>query len=280
MKNSIYPCLWFDGQAKAAAEFYCSIFPNSRITTDTPMVVNWEMDGVKVMGLNGGPMFKINPSISFFVSCGTVEEIDTIWSRLMEGGSAMMPLDKYPWSERYGWVADKFGMTWQLMLGEVPAGMQKINPSFLFTGDQFGKARAALDLYASLFPDSKVHTPNLYAEGEGQPVGYLKFGHFTLSDNLFSAMDGPGEHGFKFNEGVSLVAECADQEEIDKYWNALTANGGRESQCGWLVDPFGVSWQIIPKNLGSLIMNPENGGRAMQALMKMKKLDIEALKNA
>jgi predicted 3-demethylubiquinone-9 3-methyltransferase (glyoxalase superfamily) len=280
MLNTIYPCLWFDGQAKAAADLYCSIFSNSKITTDTPMVVQFEIEGKKIMGLNGGPMFKINPSISLFVSCQTNEEIEHIWNKLMDGGKAMMPLDKYPWSEKYGWVVDKFGMTWQLMLGAMPTGSQKITTSFLFVGEQYGKAEQAIQLYTGLFPDAKIDSLQHYQAGEGQPEGTLKFGQFSLNNEMFVAMDGFGNHEFKFNEGVSLVVECDTQDEIDNYWNSLIADGGKESMCGWLVDKFGVSWQIIPKILGSLMSDPAKGSRAMQALMKMKKLDIATLVNA
>ena len=140
MTNQIYPCLWFDGQAKAAAEFYCSVFKNSKITTDTPMVVNFELNGKKFMGLNGGPHFK-------------------------------------------------------------------------------------------------------------------------------------------FNEAVSLVVECGNQEEIDYYWNKLTADGGQESRCGWLKDKFGFSWQIIPDNIGKLMTGPR-AGKVMEEIMKMNKIEIEKLVNA
>jgi len=141
MTEHIYPCLWFDGQAKEAADYYCSIFKNSKVVSENPMVVIFELNGKKFMGLNGGPMFK-------------------------------------------------------------------------------------------------------------------------------------------FNEAVSFVVSCKDQQEIDHYWNSLTANGGQESQCGWLKDKFGLSWQIVPAELGQIMSDPERGQRAMAALMKMKKLDIETLKNA
>ena len=141
MTNQIYPCLWFDGQAKAAADFYCSVFKNSKITVDSPMVVNFELNGKKFMGLNGGAQFK-------------------------------------------------------------------------------------------------------------------------------------------FNEAVSFVVECLDQKEIDYYWDNLTAAGGQESQCGWLKDKFGVSWQIIPAIIGQLMSDPVKGSRVMQVIMKMKKIDLEKLVNA
>lgn len=141
MANPLCTCLWYDGQAKAAAEFYCSVFKDSKITQENPMVVTFELNGNKFMGLNGGPQFK-------------------------------------------------------------------------------------------------------------------------------------------FNESVSLVVNCDNQEEIDYYWEKLTADGGSESMCGWLKDKFGFSWQIVPAVLGSLMANPEKGQRVMQELMKMKKLDISILENA
>ena len=279
MKNAIYPCLWFDGNANEAAVFYCSIFNHSKIIDDTPMVVRFEMERKLIMGLNGGPMFKINPSISLFVTCETNEEIETIWNKLIEGGSAMMPLDEYPWSKKYGWVVDKFGITWQLMLGELRVGGQKIMPSFLFVGDQYGKAQEAIKHYTSIFPNSETQHLEIYAAGEPQPAGNLKFGQFTLQNELFTAMDGFGEHDFQFNEAVSIVVECKTQDEIDNYWNKLV-EGGQESNCGWLKDKFGVSWQIIPSVLSELMSDAEKAPRVMNAFLKMKKFDIETLLNS
>jgi predicted 3-demethylubiquinone-9 3-methyltransferase (glyoxalase superfamily) len=279
MNNNIYPCLWFDGKAKEAADFYCSVFSNSRVTTDTPMVVLFEIEGKQLMGLNGGPMFTINPSISLFVTCDTEEEIDAIYNKLFDGGSAIMPLDKYPWSDKYAWVVDKFGMTWQLMLGKLPEGAQKIVVSFLFAGEQYGKAQEAMKHYTSIFPNANIFHLETYKAGEEQPEGNLKFGHFALDNEMFAAMDGIGDHNFKFTEGVSLVAACETQEEIDNYWNKLT-EGGAESRCGWLKDKFGVSWQIVPKVLGSLTKDPAKAQRVMGEVMKMKKLDIQTLVDA
>ncbi|MBA4319873.1 MAG: hypothetical protein C0412_15855 [Flavobacterium sp.] len=279
MKNVIYPCLWFDGNAKAAADFYCSIFNRSKIIDDTQMVVRFEIDGRLIMGLNGGPMYKINPSISLFVTCETNEEIETIWNKLTEGGSAMMPLDEYPWSKKYGWVVDKFGMTWQLMLGELPAGGQKIIPCFLFVGKQYGRAEEAIKQYTSIFPNSEIRRLEIYEAGEPQLEGKLKFGDFTLQNELFAAMDGFGEHQFQFSEGLSLVVECETQEEIDTFWDKLT-EGGSEGQCGWLKDKFGVSWQVVPSVLSELMSDAEKAPRVLQAFLKMKKFDIETLLKA
>ena len=141
MKHEIYPCLWFDGQAQEAAKFYCEVFRDSKITADNQMVVIFELNGKKFMGLNAGPQFK-------------------------------------------------------------------------------------------------------------------------------------------FNEAISFVVDCDTQEEIDHYWNKLTANGGSEGNCGWLKDRFGVSWQIVPTVLPKLLSDPAKAQRVMQAYMKMKKFDIKALENA
>lgn len=278
MNNKLYPCLWFDGKGKEAAEFYCSIFEDSKITTDTPMVVNFELCGKKFMGLNGGPMFTITPSISMFVTCNN-DEIETYWNKLSEDGTTMMPLDKYPWAEKYGWIKDKFGMTWQLMTGDANQTGQKINTAFLFTNEQFGKAKDAFSFYTSIFPNSKIHHQELYAAGEPAPEGYLKFGHFTLHNEIFSAMDGPGTHAFNFSEGLSIVVQCETQDEIDNYWEKLTA-GGEESRCGWLKDKFGVSWQIIPSVLGKLMTDPEKSQQVMQVVMRSVKFNITELENA
>ncbi|MGI8633928.1 MAG: VOC family protein [Segetibacter sp.] len=279
MNNSIFPCLWFDGNAKEAADFYCTVFSNSKVTIDTPLVVQFEIEGKKLMGLNGGPMFTINPSISLFVSCETNEEIDRIYNMLSQGGKAMMPLDKYPWSEKYGWVADKFGMTWQLILGPLPEDAQKITTSFLFVGDQCGKAQEAIKHYTSIFPNAAIHHVETYKAGEEQPEGNLKFGHFSLDKELFAAMDGTGNHSFTFNEGVSIMVECESQDEIDHYWTKLT-EGGEESRCGWLKDKFGVSWQIVPEVIGQLMTDPAKAQRVMAEVMKMKKLDLQTMVNA
>lgn len=141
MSNAMYPCLWYNNQAKEAAEYYCGIFKNSKIVSENPMVVIFELNGQKFMGLNGGP-------------------------------------------------------------------------------------------------------------------------------------------DFNFTEAVSFVIECDTQEEIDHYWNSLTADGGQESMCGWLKDKFGMSWQVVPASLGKIMSDPERGQRAMQVVLKSKKLVIAELENA
>lgn len=279
MSTPIYPCLWFDGNAKEAATFYSSVFKNSEITVDTPMVVNFNIFGKKFMGLNGGPMFKINPSISLFVLFETIDETNAAWDKLLDGGKVLMPIDKYFWSERYGWVQDKYGMTWQVSVVNQAGDPPTVTPSLLFTSKQFGRAEEAINLYTSLFPNSSPGQIHKYPDGDAN-AGKVMFAELKLNGYDLIAMDGPGAHDYMFNEGVSLVVSCDTQEEIDHYWNSLIADGGAESMCGWLRDKFNVSWQIVPSNIGKLMMDPEKGQRSMQALLKMKKLVIADLENA
>ncbi len=279
MNNNIHSCWWFDGNAKEAADFYCSIFPESKITIDTPMVVNFELWGQKFMGLDGGPIFTKNPSISYFVVFDTIEEVDNAWESLAKDGKVMMPLDIYPWSKKYGWIQDKFGVSWQLSAGELNDTGQRISTSLMFVKDKVGKAQSAINLYTTLFDNSSVTGIQHYGEGEGDRPDLIKHAQFALDGGIFMAMDSSGPHDFDFNEGISLVVECKTQEEIDKYWNALTERG-EESMCGWLKDEFGVSWQIIPADLGKWMSDPEKRDRVMQKVMSSKKFNIEELKNA
>jgi predicted 3-demethylubiquinone-9 3-methyltransferase (glyoxalase superfamily) len=277
MKNKIFPCLWFNGNAKEAASLYSDAFGNTVITADNGMVVMFEIGGCQIMGLNGGAMFTPNASISLFITFENEKEIDTAWHKLNEAGEVFMPLNKYPWSDKYGWIQDKFGVSWQLILTKPGIQEQKIMPALMFTQSVAGKAEEAMTLYASLSPGSSVEHISRYEKGEDDVEGTVKHGRFLLNGQMFAAMDSSAAHAFTFSEGVSISVSCDTQEEIDKYWNRLTADGGEESMCGWLKDKYGVSWQIVPSMIGKILGDPENGQRAMQALMKMRKIEIEKL---
>ncbi|MES2849149.1 MAG: VOC family protein [Bacteroidota bacterium] len=280
MKNKLFPCLWFNGTAKQAAELYSEAFGNTTITSDNGLVVMFEIGGCNIMGLNGGPMFTPNASISLFITFESEKELDAAWNKLTDDGQVFMELNKYPWSDKYGWVQDKFGVSWQLILTKPGIKEQKIIPAFMFTKSVAGKAEEAMKLYTSLFPASSIEHISRYEKGEPDVEGTVKHGRFLLNGQMFVAMDSSAAHAFTFSEGVSISVNCDTQEEIDKYWNSLIADGGEESMCGWLKDKYGVSWQIVPSMLGSILSNPENGQRAMQVLMKMRKLEIDKLVNA
>jgi predicted 3-demethylubiquinone-9 3-methyltransferase (glyoxalase superfamily) len=285
--QKIIPFLWFENQAEEAANFYTSIFKDGKIgkierydkasaevakmPEGSLLTIEFEIAGFKMAGLNGGPVFKFTPAISFTVSSETEEELDSLWKNLSEGGQALMPLQKYPFSEKFGWVSDKYGVSWQLNLTHTK---QKITPSFLFVKEQFGKAEEAMKLYTSLFDNSSI----VQMDKDGEAV---RFALFTLAGQEFTAMDSNEDHKFTFSPAISLLVNCETQEEVDKFWNALSAVPQAE-QCGWLQDKFGVSWQIVPTVLSELLSDPdkEKAGRVMKAMLDMKKLDIEGLKNA
>lgn len=280
MSNYIQPCIWFKDNGRAAADYYISLFDNSSICLDNGMVVIFQLAGQTFMTMNGNPNFQPGAAISFFVISESDEEIDFLWNKLLDGGFAMMPLDKYDWSERYGFLTDKFGIAWQIMKGDFNSVGQKISPCLLYVNESYGKAEASVHFYNQVFTPASIDGILLYNENEAPMTGKVKHSQFRLLDHVFMAMDGAGNHSFHFNEAISFVIHCQTQAEIDAYWNALSADGGKELMCGWVTDKFGVSWQVIPENIGQIMQDPDSGPRAMQALLKMKKIDIEGLLNA
>ena len=194
----------------------------------------------------------------------------------------MMPLDKYDWSEKYGWLQDRYGISWQISYGKLSDVGQKITPSLLFTGEKHGKAEAAVNFYTSLFDNSSIAGILKYTAGENEVEGTVKHAQFSLNKQVFMAMESSMPHAFVFNEAISFFVNCETQEEIDYFWNKLTADGGQESMCGWLKDKFGVSWQIIPPVLGKMMGDKDRAKarRAVQAMMQMKKIIIADLQKA
>ena len=295
--QKISPFLWFDTQAEDAAKFYTSVFKNSKMGSITKyndaaaaashmepgsvMTASFEIDGYSFTAINGGPVFKINPSVSFFVHSKDEKEIDNLWSKLSEGGKVLMELNKYDWSKKYGWVEDKFGVSWQLMLMENDFE-QNIVPSLLFTGNSFGKAGEAMNYYTSVFRNAKVDNIFKYgAELSPDNPDALMFADFKLEGSKFAVMDGAGEHNFQFNEAVSFVVNCDDQKELDHYWDKLSEGGDPKAQmCGWLKDKYGVSWQIVPSVLPKLLGGGKKSQKVMEQVLNMKKLDIATLEKA
>ena len=231
------------------------------------------------MLLNGGPHFKINPSVSFFFVCEKEGDIDRLWKNLTEDGAILMALDKYEWSEKYGWVQDKYGVNWQLIFGKPGEIGQKVTPAMMFTGNQHGKAESAMEFYTTVFSDSGIKSISRYTSKDNDLEGTIKHAQFIMGNKLFIAMDSSHAHQFGFNEAISFVVDCETQEEIDYYWNQLTL-GGEESQCGWLKDRFGFSWQIVPSILAALMTDPSRSERVVNAFLKMKKFDIKILLEA
>lgn len=298
MTQKIIPHLWFDKQAKEAAEFYTSVFSNSKVTNTTTLrntpsgdcdVVSFDILGYSFMAISAGPLFKFTPAISFMVNFDPAQDVDAkknideVWNKLIEGGKALMSLDKYPFSERYGWVQDKYGLSWQLILTD-PKGEKRpaIIPSLLFVGDVCGKTQEATDFYISVFKNSSRGTIARYPAGmDPDKEGTVMFTDFQLEGQWFAAMDSAREHGYTFNEAISLLVNCDTQEEIDYYWEKLSSDPKAE-QCGWLKDKYGVSWQVSPTDMNAMMEQgtPEQIDRVTQAFLSMKKFDIAKLKEA
>ena len=154
--------------------------------------------------------------------------------------------------------------------------MSKIAPCLWFNG----QAEEAANFYVSLFPDAAVLAVSRYGEGAPFPAGTALVVEFQIAGQRFQALNGGPQ--YKFTEAVSLSISCKDAAEVDHYWDALIRDSGAEGQCGWLKDRFGVSWQVVPDGLGALIADPDpaRAGRAMQAMMGMKKLDLAVMRSA
>lgn len=296
--QKITPNLWFDNQAEEAANFYVSIFENSKVGDITHygeaaaeisgkpkgsvLTVTFQIEGQEFTALNGGPVFKFTPAVSFLVACKTKEEVDALWKELSENGTALMELGEYPFSEKYGWVQDRYGLSWQVMFMGDGTIKQKVTPTLMFVGDVCGKAEEAINFYASVFHNAKVGDILRYSKGEEpDKEGTVKHATFTLEGQGFAAMDSAHEHNFTFNEAISLMVHCETQEEIDYYWEKLSADP-KAQQCGWLKDKYSVSWQIVPRILDEMIQDPDpvKAEKVMKALLQMKKIDIEGLKQA
>ncbi|MEK6478433.1 VOC family protein [Catalinimonas sp. 4WD22] len=292
--------LWFDDQAEEAVKFYTSTFKNAEIlelthfgkegyeihgkAEGTVMTVSFRIEGQEFVALNGGPQFKLTPSVSFFVYCESGEEVDTLWGKLSDGGFVMMPLQQYPFSKYYGWVQDKYGVSWQVILAEQAEIKQKIVPCLLFVGDQAGKAEEAMQFYTSVFEQAEIKEISRYGKGqEPNMEGAINYAAFTLNGQEFKAMDSYLEHGFTFTEATSFIIRCKDQDEVDYYWNRLSEGGDEEAQvCGWLKDKYGLSWQIVPTVLNDLLSNSNTSKsqNVTKVMLQMQKLDIATLKQA
>jgi predicted 3-demethylubiquinone-9 3-methyltransferase (glyoxalase superfamily) len=297
MIQKIIPNLWFDGNASEAVDFYIAAFPDSQILSKAyypqstaegladfqldlagkVLTIEFELGQQPFVAINAGPEFSFNPSISFMVNFDPSQDdkaaahLDELWQKLSAGGEVLMPLDSYPFSQRYGWVQDRYGLTWQLILTD-PSGEPRpfIIPSLLFGGDTVNRAEEAIHFYVSVFEDAKEGLLARYDEATGlAKAGSLMFGEFTLAGQWFAAMDSGVEQDFTFNEAVSFQVNCKDQAEIDFYWEKL-ANDPIFNQCGWCKDQFGLSWQIVPESMAELMEKPG----AFAKLMEMKKIVI------
>jgi predicted 3-demethylubiquinone-9 3-methyltransferase (glyoxalase superfamily) len=290
--QKITPHLWFDKEARQAAEFYVAAFgkgsniKHSSELDNTPSgsvdMVTFELLGREFQAISAGPLFKFNPSVSFQVLCKTKDEVDAIWEKLSKGGMALMELGAYPFSERFGWVQDQYGLSWQIMVSDGADVKQKITPVIMFVGNVYGKAEEAINFWTALFQGSKVGAIQRFGKDEApDQEGAVKTASFSLLGQEFGAMESAYEHAFAFNEAISFIVYCDTQAEIDYYWKQLSAVPEAE-QCGWLKDQYGFSWQIVPTVMEEMLSkgSKEQIARVTEAFLKMKKFDVESLKQA
>ncbi len=294
--QKITPNLWFNGNALEAAEFYAAAFPNSKImsTENYPetteegladfqldlagkvLTVEFELGGMHFTGINADATFAPNPSISFFVNFDpsrgeTKEQLDELWVKLADGGQVLMPLDTYDWSPHYGWVQDKYGVSWQLMLSNAEGDPRPfIVPSLQFGGAAQNRAAEAIEYYTSVFPNATKASAWPYGEATGPATAEsLMYADFQIDGQWIASNDSGVEQDFTFNEGVSLSVVCKDQAEIDYLWERLSAVSEAE-QCGWCKDKFGLSWQIVPENMNELMKKPD----AFKTMMNQHKIVV------
>ncbi|MDR1998859.1 MAG: VOC family protein [Frankiaceae bacterium] len=257
-----------------------------------PIMVSLTIAGYRIGLINAGADFHPNPSLSFIVNFdpllfGGANEsttdaaraaLDRVWAALGEGGRVLMPLDEYFFSAHYGWVQDRYGVGWQLSLTD-PAGDPRpfLMPALTFGNRAQNRAAEAAAHYLEVFAGVEggtaagLRVPYGAAAGTGPALpDSLIFADLRIGDQWFALMDAGAEREETFDCGVSLAVNCADQAEIDRLWDALSAAPEAE-QCGWLADRFGVSWQIIPANFAELMQRPS----AYAHMMQMKKLVID-----
>lgn len=289
--QKIVPHLWYDKEAKEAALFYISLFENSKFVSskviknpppfDDAEIVSFELAGQHFVSISAGPYFKFNPSISLMVACSTSEEVERLWKSLSVGGIELMPLGEYPFSKKYAWIQDRFGLSWQLMFDENRQDEQKITYNLLFSDKSCGKAEEAIEYYAKVFENAKIGLISTYAKGEAQSAkAKVNYASFELDGVSLSAMDNAYDVDYNFNEAFSLIVNCKDQYEIDYFWDKLSADPDAE-QCGWCKDQFGVSWQVLPYNWEDILFGgtDEQVKRITEAFLTMKKFDLEVLDN-
>ncbi len=310
-EQKIVPCIWGSTDPQAMFDYYNSVFDDVHLISTSfypteglldfqkdmagkVLTITFSVLGTTVLIVNGGPVFCPNPSVSFMVRFAkdgsfspSLAEMDSVWAALSSEGSVLMPLDEYPFSSRYGWIQDKYGVSWQLIANDEPESSQSVDhpsgaqpsverpvvmPVLMFSGLAANHAEEAMNYYGQVFPNTQVGEVSRYPSPEGTATtDSIAYADCAFDGQWLAFMDS-GTTDFTFSEGLSLIIDCKDQAEIDHYWQQLSHVPEAE-QCGWCKDQFGVSWQVTPLNMDDLIATP----RAYAAMMEMKKIDLGLL---
>lgn len=284
MENKFAPCLWVDNQVEEMTELYTKVFENGKplktlyfledahgkigdILTQSVQLANQEF-----ILLNGGPEFKATPSISYMVTCTSETQLQVLWQELSEGGKLLMNLAIYPEVGQFGWLEDRFGISWQFSLDQ-SSSSQKITPCFMFSGEQYGNASSAVAEWIEVFQSGEI------LEHYSNEDSTTKLSKFTLHQQEFMVMDSAVDHGFTFSLANSFYVYCENQKEIDRLWTAITSKG-TEMPCGWMGDRFGVAWQTVTRDMNTML-DRKNLTKALavtQAVYGMMKIDSEELR--
>ncbi len=294
--KKITPFLWFEKNMKEITDFYISVFPGTRLLgaggeldntpSGTVQMASLEIFGTKFDLMTAGPYLPFNPTVSFIIFCENTDEVDMLWEKLSKTGKVLMDIAAYPFAEKYGWVQDQYGVSWQIMFASSMKdlkSLQKVTPTLMFAGDVCGRAEEAVNFYTSVFHNSSINYSMPYDGSE--PVddvrAKIKHAGITIENFHVTIMDSGKKSPLSFEQAISFVISCDSQEEIDYYWTKLT-DGGKEIQCGWLNDKFGFPWQVVPSAMGKMMSqgSKEQIARVTEAFLKMKKFDIKTLEEA
>lgn len=282
LSPSLSIALWCNGSTDEAAQFYTRVFRDASIVKQVPgLTTALSIHGFQLSLINGDDRYVPNQYISCILNFDPLlfggeaqarAYLDELYEELSTGG-VLMELGEYPFSPRYAWVRDRFGMTWQLMLTN-PAGDPRpfVVPSFMFGGTNHGNAEEATNGWISMFDDARRGTLYHYPEGSPLEADAVMFTDFNLHGTWMAAADSGTFHDFTFTPGVSVVLSCRTQEEINYYWEQLSAIPEAE-RCGWCVDRWGISWQVVPHNIAELMADKA----AREKILLMGKIDLSQL---
>jgi predicted 3-demethylubiquinone-9 3-methyltransferase (glyoxalase superfamily) len=294
MTQRITPFLWFEKDMKVVVDYYASIFPSVTSSQESELENTpsgaVQMKSISIYGTQldlmvAGPYLPFNPTVSFIINCDTPEEADGLWSKIIVEGKELMPLQAYDFAKKFGWAQDKYGVSWQVLCMEGEKPKDKLVSTLMFCGEVCGRAEEAMGFYSSTFKNS--HTDYISHYEADEPFvddvrAKVKHAGFVLDGVRFSVLDSGRKSPLTFNQAISFVVYCADQAEVDYYYNALIQDGGKEVQCGWVNDKFGVPWQVVPRQMTEMLSqgSKEQIARVTEAFMKMKKFDIQVLEDA
>lgn len=281
-KHKFASCLWIEEKPQEVADFYLNAFEETKQgpvnyfvddlhgTKGDILTISLDLSGQAFILLNGGPEFTPTPAISHVVTCSTKEQLVALWAKLRINGTILMELGEMPGLGLFGWLNDRYGFSWQLKLAE---GKQTITPCFLFTNALNGKAEEAIDYWIASFGEGAIDLKLHDEEGE------IRLASFHLFDQHFYIMDSAAAHDFGFSLATSFYIYCAGQEEINRLWDQITAEG-EEYPCGWMLDKYGVAWQTVTEDMDQLFdyRTPEKAYKTVMALYEMKRIDIEMLR--